>query len=88
MVVNRLATDHRLRRGLLLIAAVFVGLGIGSLVPPDPVTLPAFGTVPGVLIGAGALAIGGGLYFGLRRLSDSKACGCVGPCSCDEGQTT
>ena len=60
------------------LAAVVVGLGIGTLVPPEPVSVPAVGTVSGLLVGSGAIAVGGGLYLWIRR--STGGCGCGGSC--------
>ncbi|WP_436906805.1 hypothetical protein [Halosimplex marinum] len=64
----------------LFVAAVFVGIGIGTLVPPDPVTVPGVGSVSGLLVGGGALVAGGGLYAATKR--SSSGCGCGGDCDC------
>lgn len=63
-----------------LLAAVVVGLGIGTLVPPDPVTVPAVGTVSGLLVGGGAVVAGGGLYLWIQR--STGRCDCGGACGC------
>lgn len=62
-----------------LLAAVIIGISLGMLLPPDPVTLPLFGTVPGLVAGAGGLAIGGVLF---AKIPGSSGCGCSGNCGC------
>lgn len=63
-------------------AAVLVGLNVGTLVPPSPVTLPVAGEVSGVLVGATGLATGAALYRFGPGLLGSTDCGCAGDCGC------
>lgn len=63
-----------------VVAAVVIGLSIGTLVPPEPVALPMVGSVSGIVAGFAGLVVGGGLY-GLARRSAS-GCGCDGECRC------
>lgn len=65
----------------MLAAAVVVGLGLGTLVPPDPVSVPLVGRVPGVVAGGVGLVTGGGAFALLKRSSGS-GCGCSGDCEC------
>ncbi|QSX00219.1 hypothetical protein [Haloterrigena alkaliphila] len=60
------------------VAAVIVGLGIGTLVAPEPVTVPTVGAVPGLLAGSAAIAVGTGLYLWIKRTT--AGCGCGGGC--------
>lgn len=62
-----------------ILAAVVVGLSIGTLLPPDPVVLPVVGSVSGVLVGGIGLVVGGVLY---AQLSGTSDCGCSGDCDC------
>lgn len=64
-----------------VVAAVVVGLSLGTLVPPDPVTLPGVGTVSGILVGSAGLGSGAILYLWLPRVVGTD-CGCSGDCSC------
>lgn len=66
-----------------LLKQLFLGLVLGAsastLISQEAVTLPVVGSVSGVLVGAVGLAVGGLLYYRLRRSSD---CGCSGGCGC------
>ncbi|MFB6068914.1 MAG: hypothetical protein ABEJ90_03205 [Halobacterium sp.] len=62
-------------------AAVVAGLGVGTLVPPDPVGLPGIGSVSGLLFGSAGLAAGAVLYSQASRLAPAD-CGCGGDCDC------
>lgn len=62
-----------------LLAAVVVGASLATLVPPDPVTIPAVGSVPGLAAGAVGLVVGSVLY---TQVPGSSGCGCGGDCDC------
>ncbi|WP_126662168.1 hypothetical protein [Haloterrigena salifodinae] len=57
------------------LAAVVVGLGIGTLVSPEPVAVPVVGTVSRLLVGSGAVVVGSGLYLWIRRSTGGRGCG-------------
>lgn len=57
-----------------LVAAIIAGLGIGTLVSPEPVTVSVIGTVSGVIVGAIGPVAGGVLY------TQISGCGCSGDC--------
>lgn len=59
-----------------LVAAIIVGLSIGTLVSPEPVTFPVVGTVSGIIVGAIGLVTGAVLY------TQIPGCGCSGDCGC------
>lgn len=61
-------------------AAAVAGLGVGTLVPPDPVRLPVAGSVPGLVVGAVLLAGGLALYVHGPSLLGTGDCGCGGGC--------
>lgn len=75
----RQRTVETLPRIGTFLAAVLVGAGLATLVPPDPVTLPAVGSVPGPAVGATGLVAGGALY---TLIPASSNCGCGGDCNC------
>lgn len=58
------------------LAAALIGLGVGTLLSPDPVAVPLVGTVPGVAVGGVGLVAGGLLYAQMPN------CGCSGDCDC------
>lgn len=79
----------RLARGSLLtprlvkfIAALVVGLSIGTAVPPRPVVLPVAGSVPGLVVGATGLVVGAALYRHGPTLVGQSGCDCSGACGC------
>lgn len=59
-----------------LLAAVVVGFSVGTLLSPEPLTVPLVGTVPGVAVGGVGLVAGGLLY------TQIPSCGCSGDCGC------
>jgi hypothetical protein len=61
-------------------AAAVAGLGVGTLLSPSPVSAPAIGTVPGLVLGGVALLAGVALYTQAGRLGPD--CGCGGDCGC------
>lgn len=69
-------------RAVKVVAAVVLGLSLGTLVPPEPVTLPAVGTVPGVAAGGIGLAVGAVLYLWVPGWLGASGCGCDGDCDC------
>lgn len=68
------------RKLVKLLAAVVVGLGIGTMVPPDPVAVPAVGPVSGLLVGAVGVVVGGVLYT--KAPASASSCDCDGACDC------
>jgi len=60
------------------VAAVFLGLSVGALVSPDPMSVPGVDSVPGVAVAA----VGGALGVLLYRYAPSADCGCGDDCSC------
>lgn len=86
MARERIVSDHRLRQGLMILAAVLIGLGVGSMIPPNPVSIPAVGSVSAFVVGPVAVGLGVGTYLGLRRQGAKRSCGCVGSCSCEESR--
>lgn len=77
MSVTRSLTVHRLGK---VLAGIVMGLSIGTLLPPEPVSLPAIGSVSGVLVGIAGLLVGTGLFLLIQR--SSSACGCGEGCGC------
>lgn len=69
-------------RAVKMVAAVIVGLSVGTLVPPEPVTVPTVGPVSGILVGGIGLVVGGVLYLRGPRVVGSPECGCSGDCGC------
>lgn len=67
-----------------LLAAIVVGLSIGTLVPPEPVMLPYLGSVSAVLVGGTGLLVGAAVYRWVPALvsTSSSDCGCSGDCGC------
>lgn len=61
--------------------AVLIGLGLGGIASPSPVTLPAVGTTSSLYPGVAAILVGGGALLARDRLVDS-GCGCDGDCGC------
>ena len=70
-------------KAVKVVAAVVVGLSVGTLLPPDPVVLPFVGRVSGLLVGGCGLVAGGVLYLRAPRLVGSSDCDCSGECGCD-----
>jgi len=66
-----------------LVAAILIGLGIGTLVPTRPVSVPGVGTVSGVLVGVVGLGAGVVLYRWAPGRAASSGCGCSGDCGCE-----
>jgi|GEM_PF-6020126 len=62
-----------------LAAGLLVGLGVGTALTGDPVSLPTVGPVPAVLVGAAGLVAGASAYVAVDRRTD---CGCSDGCSC------
>jgi hypothetical protein len=69
-------------KAVKLFAAAVVGLSLGTLVPPDPLALPAAGTVPALPVGVAGLAVGTALYVRGPALVGASGCGCGGDCDC------
>lgn len=65
-----------------VVAAIIVGLSVGTLVPPEPVVFPAIGAVSGVAVGGVGLVAGVVLYVWVPTLVSSSECGCAGECGC------
>ena len=61
-----------------IVAAVIVGLSIGTAVPPEPVLLPVVGPVPSLAVGTIGLLAGASLYLrGPTFIGSSESdCGC------------
>ncbi|PSQ25403.1 hypothetical protein BRD03_14350 [Halobacteriales archaeon QS_9_68_17] len=55
--------------------AVVVGFSVGTLLSPEPLTVPLVGTVPGVVAVAAGLAGGGLLYARMPGRGCSRDCG-------------
>lgn len=65
-----------------MVAGLLVGLGVGALVPPEPVTVPAVGPMPGIAVGSLGLVVGGALYLRGPSIVGASGCGCSGDCGC------
>lgn len=65
-----------------VLAAVVIGLSVGTMVPPKAVLLPAVGAVPGLLVGGLGLVAGAALFQWGPRLVGVADCGCTGDCGC------
>ena len=65
-----------------VVAAIVVGLSIGTLVPPEPVVVPVVGTVSGIVVGGVGLVTGTALYLWVPGLVGTSECGCSGDCEC------
>lgn len=65
-----------------MIAAVVVGLSVGAMLPPEPVSVPAVGTVSGLIVGGVGVLSGSVLYVQGADLVGSSGCGCSGDCGC------
>jgi len=65
-----------------VVAAIVIGLSIGTLVPPDAVMLPVLGRVSGIVVGAVGLLAGTLLYRRAPDLTGTANCGCSGECGC------
>ncbi len=67
-----------------VVAAIVVGLSVGTLIPPEPVTLPVVGPASGIAVGGIGLVLGAVLYLWIpKRVSGSgSGCGCSGDCDC------
>lgn len=65
-----------------VVAAIVVGLSIGTLVPPDAVLLPVVGPMSGIVVGGIGLITGTVLYLWVPALVSPSACGCTGDCGC------
>lgn len=63
-------------------AAILVGLGVGVLLSPEPVVVPALGPVPGVAVGAAGLLVGAVAYRWGPGFLGASGCGCAGDCDC------
>jgi hypothetical protein len=64
-----------------MVAAVVVGLSIGTLLPPEPVAVPGVGPVPGLAVGGVGLLAGAVLYLKGPALVGT-GCGCATDCGC------
>lgn len=62
------------------LAAVVVGLGIGTAVSGGGVTLPAVGSVPSIALGVALLAVGAVAFT--QMPSPKSGCSCSGDCNC------
>lgn len=62
-----------------LSAAGLAGLGVGTLLSPEPIAIPVLGTMSGLVVGAAGLVVGGVMY---HQAPDSGGCGCGSDCSC------
>lgn len=60
-----------------LIAGLVLGLSLGTLVQPDPMTVPAVGAVPSAVVGGLGLVVGAVLYTQIP-----SGCDCGGDCGC------
>ncbi len=65
-----------------MIAGVVVGLSVGTLVPPEPVSVPAVGTVSGIAVGGLGLVAGAILFLRGPDAIGASDCGCSGDCGC------
>lgn len=62
------------------LAAALVGIGIGTMVPPEPMAVPGLGSISSLLVGGAGVVAGTGLY---TRIPSSSECGCSGDCTCE-----
>lgn len=69
-------------RIIKIVAAIIVGLSVGTALPPDPVNLPFVGTTPGLLVGIFGIITGAVLYLWVPNLVNTSACRCIGDCGC------
>lgn len=65
-----------------VVAAVLVGLGVGTLTSAEPVSLPVVGPTSALAVGGVGLAAGAVLYQWGPNLVGSPDCGCTGDCGC------
>ncbi len=65
-----------------MVAAVVLGLGIGTIIGAEPVTIPGIGAVSGLLAGGLAVLVGGALYVKGPNHVQSEDCGCGDDCGC------
>lgn len=64
------------------VAAVVIGLSVGTMLSPEPMALPAVGQVPSVAVGAIGLVLGSLLFSEVPRHLQSTGCGCGDDCGC------
>jgi len=64
-----------------VLAAILVGLGVGTLLSPEPVSVPVVGTISGLVVGGVGLVVGPTLYLAVPKLVGPD-CGCAGDCGC------
>lgn len=64
------------------IAALVVGLSVGTMVKLEPVALPVLGSVPGLAVGGVGLLVGAVLYVRGPKLLGASGCGCGADCGC------
>jgi hypothetical protein len=82
--MNANVDDFPVAKGLKMVAAVFIGLGIGSALN-GTVAVPGLGAVPGLAVGAVGVLAGGVLYTQAPTIapgSTAPGCGCEGDCGC------
>jgi hypothetical protein len=71
--------DVPVRKAVKLVAAVVVGLGVGTSLKAS-VALPAVGAVPGFVPGGLAVLVGAVAYT--QAPGSAAGCGCDGDCDC------
>lgn len=59
-----------------------MGLSVGTLVAPEPVSMPAVGTVSGIAVGGLGLVAGAMLFLRGPDAIGASECGCSGECGC------
>ena len=80
--MNRIRQAVASAKAVKLVAGVVVGLSVGTLVAPEPVTIPAVGLVSGVAVGGLGLVVGAALYRQGPAVVGASECGCSGDCGC------
>jgi hypothetical protein len=76
------STTRLTPRRVKVLAAILIGLSIGTLLPPEPVLVPVIGIVPGLLLGGSGLLLGAVLYVRAPTWVTASACECSGDCGC------
>lgn len=65
-----------------IVAAIVIGLSVGSILPPDPAAFDILGVLPGTFVAGTGVIIGAIMYTKLPEIVSSKSCGCTGDCGC------
>lgn len=65
-----------------IVAAVLIGLSIGTAIPPSTIYLSGVGSMPSVVVGGIGLVSGVVAYQWGPNILGSSDCGCSGDCGC------